>query len=257
MTSRAPDVVVLPSVAALMEAAAERLVSRAAAAIGASGRFTVALSGGSTPKALYELLATPRYAPRIDWSRVHVFWGDERCVPPDDPASNYRMTREALLDRVPVLPPNVHRIRGEDPPTAAAAAYEEDLRRVMSTPAGPPREVAGACIDLVLLGMGDNGHTASLFPGLTAVQERERWVVAEYVAEVAMWRVTLTPPVINAAADVVFLVSGAGKAAMLQRVLEGPRQPVALPAQAIVPSRGATWLVDVAAAADLREPTRR
>jgi len=169
-------------------------------------------------------------------------------VPPDHPDSNYRMTREALLDRVQVPASNVHRIHGEDPPAAAAAAYEEDLRRVFSTP--------GACFDLVLLGMGDNGHTASLFPGLAAVQERERWVVAEYVAEVSMWRVTLTPPVINAAGDVVFLVSGAGKASMLHRVLEGASEPVALPAQAIVPRGGATWLVDRAAARELRSSTR-
>jgi len=240
-----------------MEAAAERLVTRAAAAIATSGRFIVALAGGSTPRGLYELLATPRHAPRIDWPRVHVFWGDERCVPPDDPASNYRMTREALLDHVPVLPSNVYRIHGEGLPTAAADAYEDDLRRVFSTPSGRPRETASACFDLVLLGMGDNGHTASLFPGLTAVHESQRWVVAEYISEVSMWRVTLTPPVINAAADVLFLVSGAGKAAMLHRVLEGPRQPDAFPAQAIVPRGGATWLVDVAAAADLREPMRR
>ena len=251
------DVVVLPGVDALMEAAAERLVTRAAEAIGASGRFTLALAGGSTPRGLYELLATPRYARRIDWPQVHVFWGDERCVAPDHPDSNYRMAREALLDRVPVLPSNVHRIRGEDPPAAAAAAHEDDLRRVFSTPDGPPREAPGTCFDLVLLGMGDNGHTASLFPGLTAVRERKRWVVAEYVSEVSMWRVTLTPPVINAAADVVFLVSGAGKASMLHRVLQGPRQPDTLPAQAIVPRAGATWLVDVAAAASLREATRR
>src|SRR5262249_7042876 len=119
MTSRRPEVVVLPSVAALMEAAAERLVVRAAEAVGTSGRFTVALAGGSTPKGLYELLATPRYVPRIDWARVHVFWGDERCVAPDDPASNYRMARETLLDHVPVPPSNVHRIHGEDLPAAA------------------------------------------------------------------------------------------------------------------------------------------
>lgn len=251
------DVVVLPGVEALMEAAAERLVARAAAAMGTSGRFIIALSGGSTPRGLYEVLATPRHARRIDWSRLHVFWGDERCVPPDDPASNYRMAREALLDRVPVPPANVHRIHGEDPPAAAAAAHEEELRRVFSTPDGPPREAPGACFDLVLLGMGDNGHTASLFPGLTAVHESRRWVVAEYVSEVSMWRVTLTPPVINAAADVVFLVSGPGKAAMLHQVLEEPRRPDALPAQAIVPRGGATWLVDAAAAAGLSEATRR
>ena len=244
--------VVLPDAAALMDAAAEHLVTRAATAIRSSGRFVVALTGGATPKPLYESLASPRYADRIDWSRVHVFWGDERCVPPTDHASNYRMTRETLLDHVPVSAAAVHRIHGEDPPTVAAAAYEADLRRLFSTPEGPPRPTPDACFDLVLLGMGDNGHTASLFPGLTAVHERRRWVVAEYVAEVSMWRVTLTPPVINAAADVVFLVSGSGKAAMLHRVLEGPRRPDALPVQAIVPNGGCTWLVDAAAATELR-----
>ena len=254
MTScRTKDVRVLPGVESLMEAAAERLVTRAAAAIGASGRFTVALAGGSTPRALYELLVTPRYARRIDWPRVHVFWGDERCVPPDDPASNYRMTREALLDHVPIPASNFHRIRGENPPVAAAAAYEEGLHRVFSTRDGRPREASGACFDLVLLGMGDNGHTASLFPGLTAVRERERWVVSEYVAEVSMWRVTLTPVILNAAADVVFLVSGSKKAATLQQVVEGPYRCDVLPAQAIsAPNGCVTWLVDEAAAANLK-----
>jgi len=254
MTDRMREVVVLPDGAALMEAAAEHLVTRAAATIRSSGRFVVALTGGSTPKPLYELLASPPYAQRVDWSRVQVFWGDERCVPPSDPASNYGMARATLLDHVPVSTPAVHRIQGEDPPAVAAAAYEDDLRRVFSTPEGPPRQTPGQRFDLVLLGMGDNGHTASLFPGLTAVQERRRWVVAEYVAEVSMWRVTLTPPVINAAADVVFLVSGAGKASMLHQVLESPRRPDALPAQAIAPC---TWLVDAAAAAKLRPSTRR
>jgi len=257
MSRRTHDVVILPGVEALMEAAAERLVTRAAAAIRSSGRFCVALAGGSTPKGLYELLATPRYARRIDWPRVHVFWGDERCVPPDDPASNYGMARETLLDHVPVPPSNVHRIRGEDRPAAAAAGYEDELRSVFLTPEGPPRDAPGACLAVVLLGMGDNGHTASLFPGLTAVHESSRWVVAEYVSEVSMWRVTLTSPVINAAADVVFLVSGSGKASMLQRVLEGPHRPDTLPAQAIMPHGSTTWLVDVAAAAELRETPRR
>jgi 6-phosphogluconolactonase len=255
MTGRGTDEVeVLPGADALMETAAERLVGRASAAIRASGRFVLALAGGSTPRGLYQLLASPRHAQRIEWAHVHVFWGDERCVPPDDPASNYRMAREALLDRVPVPPSNVHRIHAEDRPAAAAAAYEEDLRRVFSTPDGPPREAPGACFDLILLGMGDNGHTASLFPGLTAVRESRRWVLAEYVSEVSMWRVTLTPPVINAAADVLFVVSGSAKAPMLHQVLEGPRRPDALPAQAIVPRAGATWLVDAAAGADLRRP---
>jgi 6-phosphogluconolactonase len=242
-----------PTADALMAGAAEHFVSVAARAIRASGRLAVALSGGSTPKRLYELLAAPAYAHRVDWSRVQLFWGDERCVPPDHPASNYRMTREALLDHVSVPDANVHRVRGEDAPARAAAAYEREVRQVFATQEGPPSLAAGRRFDLVLLGMGDNGHTASLFPGLTAVRQKEPWVVAEHVAEVSMWRVTVTPPVLNAAAHVAFLVSGAEKAAMLHRVLEGPLEPDVLPAQAIVPVYGVLdWLVDAEAAARLR-----
>jgi 6-phosphogluconolactonase len=230
---------------ALMTAAAETVVRSAAEAIEEAGQSTIALSGGTTPKRLYQLLATPGYASRIDWLRVHVFFGDERCVPPNDPASNYRMAREALLDRVPLPPTNVHRMRGEADPAVGAADYERELRTVLG---------ARSRLDLVLLGMGDNGHTASLFPGLTAVREHERWVVAEYVAEVGMWRLTLTPATINAAAEVVFLVSGAGKADMLARVVDGPRQPDQLPAQVVAPTNGQLrWLVDAAAAAKLRQ----
>jgi len=240
---------------ALMAAAAERFVSVALRAIRESGRFAVALAGGSTPRRLYELLASPDWADRVDWARTNVFWGDERCVPPDDPASNYFLAREVLLDRVPIPEANIDRICGEDPPARAAAAYERELRVAFTTPEGPPSVLPGRRFDLVLLGMGSNGHTASLFPGLSAVRERERWVVAEHVAEVAMWRITLTPPVLNAAAHIVFLVSGAEKAATLERVLEGP--PGVFPAQAIVPHDGVlTWLVEEAAAGKLCGPRR-
>jgi 6-phosphogluconolactonase len=243
-----PDVQVLPTAAALMEMAAQRVVSAAAAAIRASGRFVVALAGGSTPKTLYTLLATEVYTTRLEWQRVQIFWGDERCVGPDDPASNYRMVREALLDHVPVPAANVHRIHGEDAPARAAAAYERELRATFITP--------GGSFDLVLLGMGDNGHTASLFPGLAAVLETTRWVMAEYVDQVSAWRVTLTPVVINAAGEVLFLVSGRAKAPMLSRVLDGPRDPDALPAQAVAPRDGRLiWLVDAAAAANLERST--
>ena len=239
-----------PTADALMAGAAEHFVSDALQAVRASGRFAVALSGGATPRRLYEMLASPAYAGRVDWSRVHCFWGDERCVLPADPASNYCMTREALLDHVPVPHANVHRIRGEDAPARAAAMYERELRQAFATQEGPPGLAVGRRFDLVLLGMGDNGHTASLFPGLTAVCENQRWVVAEHIAE--MWRVTLTPPVLNAAVHVAFVVSGAGKAAMLHRVLEGPSNPSVLPAQAIVPVDGVLdWLVDADAAARL------
>ena len=236
---------------ALAQAAAERFASSAAEAIRAGGRFVVALSGGSTPRSLYALLAKGAYATRIDWSRVQVFWGDERCVPPTSPMSNYRMAREALLDHVPVPDKNVHRIRGEDDPAAAAAAYERELREMFGTPDRSP--MPGLSFDLILLGLGEDGHTASLFPGLAAVRETERWVVAEYVARASMWRVTLTPVLINAAAEVVFLVTGREKAAILRRVLDGPYQPGALPAQVVAPRGGQLrWLVDGAAAANLQ-----
>ena len=189
---------------------------------------------------------------RVMWSRVQVLWGDERCVPPDHGESNYRMARETLLDRVPVPAANVHRIHGEDDPAAAAALYEATLRALLKTPAGPPRAAPGARIDLVLLGLGDDGHTASLFPGSAAAHEQTRWVMAEYAAATSMWRVTLTLAVINAAAQVLFLVSGGAKAGVVRRVLEGPYRPQELPAQAIAPSNGRVrWCVDAAAAAEL------
>jgi 6-phosphogluconolactonase len=235
-----------------MHAAAELWVAAAASAIGGSGRFAVALSGGSTPERLYRLLATEPYVSGLDWSRVHAFQGDERCVPPDDPASNYRMARDALLARVPIPAENVHRIRGEDEPDAAAAAYERDLREAFATPDGPPRLSPGSRFDLVLLGMGEDGHTASLFPGSAALREPTRWVRAIRHADGSPARVTLTPVVINSAAEVVFLVSGRAKAATLRRVREGPFQPDVLPAQIVAPRAvRLRWLVDADAAADL------
>jgi len=250
---------ILPGPTELTRAAADRIVTAAGEAVRATDRFVIALSGGSTPRALFALLATDPYRGSIDWSRVHIFFGDERSVPPDDPASNYRMAREALLDHVPIPSHQVHRIHGEQSPAAAAAAaYERELRATFDTSEGPPRVTPGGRFDLVLLGMGDNGHTASLFPGLQAVRERQRWTVAEYVAEVSMWRVTLTPVVIDAAAEVMFLVQGAGKAAMLHRVLEGPRDPDQLPAQIVAPHDGRlVWLVDAAAASELRPKEAR
>jgi 6-phosphogluconolactonase len=243
-TSGARRVTILPDREAVATTAAELFVTSAASAMKQHGRFVVALSGGSTPRALFARLASAEFASRIDWSRVHVFWGDERCVPPDDPESNYRMARETLLDRVPLPSAQIHRIRGEDEPLAAAAAYERELRQTF-LPAAEAR------FDLVLLGMGDNGHTASLFPGLSAVREKTRWVVAEHVAEVGMWRVTLTPTALNAAAHVLFVVTGKEKSAMLTRVLDGPRTPETLPAQAIASVDGVTtWLLDAAAAAE-------
>lgn len=208
-----------------------------AAATATAPRFSVALAGGSTPKRMYALLAD---AP-VNWSRVHVYWGDERCVPPTDSASNYRMTREALLDHVPIPSDNVHRMRGEIDPATAAAEYEQRLRSTLDVR-----------FDLVLLGLGSDGHTASLFPHAATLQESDRWVVADYAAVVSMWRITLTPVAINTAARVWFLVAGEEKADVLRRIVHGPRLPHELPAQLIAPPAGELrWLVDAAAASRL------
>jgi 6-phosphogluconolactonase len=249
--SAQPEAVVLADAPALAASAARRFSALADEAIATRGRFAVALAGGSTPAGLYRLLAGPPYAGEIDWSRMLVFFGDERCVPPEHPDSNYRMARETLLDHVPVA--SVHRIRGEDPPDVAAGACERELRAAFATPSGPPRPGRGACFDLVLLGMGDNGHTASLFPRSPALHERERWAVAARVDAQPPLRITITVPVINAAAEVVILVAGADKAPMLRRVLRAPADPEELPVQLVAPSAGRLrWLVDAAAAAELR-----
>lgn len=239
------DVAVLPSAAALADAAAGRFITAARDAIASRGQFIVALCGGATPRDTYLLLGTEALVSSVMWSRVQVLWGDERCVPPDHIESNYRMAREALLDRVPIPAANVHRIHGEDDPATAAEVYEATLRALLRTP-------AGARIDLVLLGLGEDGHTASLFPGNAAVHERTRWVMAARASAASVWRITLTPALINAAAEILFLVSGGAKAGILRRVLEHPRRPPQLPAQAIAPSNGRVrWCVDAAAAADL------
>jgi 6-phosphogluconolactonase len=246
-----PKITVFPDNDSLVKGATDYIAGLATRAIAERGRFTLALSGGNTPKPVYALLATPEYRDRIDWSKVLIFFGDERCVPPGDPQSNYLMVKTALLDHVPLPPDNIFRIRGEDAPEKAAADYTDALQNTFG---GDP--VAGAPpegFDLNLLGMGDNGHTASLFPGLAAVTETFRWVMALYVEVVGMWRVTMTPVVINASRQVAFLVSGAGKAGVLQRVLEGPYEPVVLPSQIIKPVSGELhWLLDEPAAAKLR-----
>jgi 6-phosphogluconolactonase len=238
------EALVHPDAASLVSGAADLIAAEAADAIAQHGRFAIALSGGNTPKPVYERLAGMR---SIDWARVHVLFGDERCVPPDDPRSNYHMAKAALIDHVPIPAENVHRMHGEDHPDAAADAYERVMRSVLG---------ADGRLDLVLLGLGDNGHTASLFPGLAVVTETKRWVMAAYVEVVGMWRLTMTPPPINAARQVTFVAAGADKAEILHRVLEGPRDPVVLPAQVIRPSeRPALWLIDAAAAARLAPST--
>jgi len=244
----AAGVTVVADPTALAREAAERFAGIAAEALARAGRFTVALTGGSTPKLLYTLLATEPYRSRLPWPRTHVFWGDERCVPPDHKESNYRMAHEALLRHLPIPPAQIHRMRGEDPdPERAAAEYEHQLRAAFQSQAGmPPR------FDLVLLGMGADGHTASLFPHTEALREKQRWVVRNHVPKLQAHRLTLTAPVINAGATILFLVAGDEKAAALRDVLEGPADPGRLPAQLIRPTAGRlVWLVDRAAASRL------
>jgi 6-phosphogluconolactonase len=240
------DLRVFPDSASFVAGAAEFICEVAGAAIARRGRFTITLAGGGTPRPIYARLAAADLAGRIDWPHVHGFFGDERCVPPDDARSNYRMASEALLDHVPLPPENVHRIRGEDDPALAALAYEQEIQRLFRS-ATPP------AFDLICLGMGDNGHTASLFPGTAALREQVRWVVPQYVEVMKTWRVTFTAPLINAARTVVFLVEGVAKAEMLASVLAGPYQPDVLPAQLIQPASGDFhWLVDAAAAAGIQ-----
>jgi len=239
------DLEVVADGEALARKAADYVARIANEAIAARGQFSIGLPGGSTPRALFKRLASPAWASRIDWARVHVFWGDERCVPPDHAESNYRLARETLLDRVPLPPEHSHRIAGELAPTEAAWRYEAELRAFF---AGGEPEVPQPCFDLLLLGMGDDGHTASLFPGTAALHETARWAVENYVPRLNSWRVTLTVPAINTAAHVLFLVSGAVKAEALRAVLHGPRQPEVYPAQLIQPQAGRPlWLVDRAA----------
>jgi 6-phosphogluconolactonase len=246
------EVEVLPNAEALAEALASHIATAAREAADARGRFLIALAGGSTPRMAYELLGSEPLASDIPWRDVHVLWGDERCVPPDDDASNYRMARQALLERVPLPDVNVHRMLGEVEPARAASGYEALLRELLNTPTGPPSARDNGRIDLALLGLGPEGHTASLFPDSPALHERSRWVVPISASTVPPQRITLVPAVFNAAAEVLFLVSGTRKAGIVKRVLEGPRNPNVLPAQAISPQSGdLRWFLDAAAASEL------
>ena len=224
----------------LAEAAAHAFVEEASRAIAERGRFAVALAGGSTPKATYEALARD-HASDVDWPSVHVFFGDERTVPPDHEDSNYRMAREALLDHVPVG--SVHRMRGELPPDEAAASYEEELRAFFGEE--PP------ALDLVMLGIGGDGHTASLFPETSALEVTDRLVVANPVPKLDTTRLTLTATVLNAARKVFFLVAGEDKAEALKEILEGSEDPRRYPAKLVRSSGGPVWMVDRPAARSL------
>lgn len=244
-------VTIVPDAEALAEEAAQAVVRAAEHAVAARGRFTVALAGGATPRATYARLALPPFRDWIAWDRTWVFFGDERAVGPDHPDSNYRMAHEALLARVPVPASQVFRIRGEaDDPEGAAAEYARTLATVFRTRRGElPR------LDLVLLGMGLDGHTASLFPGSPVLKEVFRGVAAVHVAAAAIpRRLTLTLPVLNAASRVTFLVSGSEKAKAVKAVLT---EPATLPAAMVRPTDGElVWIVDRAAASLLPGGTR-
>jgi len=215
---------------------------RAAAALAAAARTggSISLAGSNTPRRSYELLAAE---PGIDWSQVHIWFGDERCVPPDDPESNYRMTRETLFEPLGIPAANIFRIRGEDEPQAAAAAYAEVLVRELGS---RPR------FDLLYLGMGPDGHTASIFPGTLAKIDDSKLVVANWVEKFNTWRITLTPHVINDATHVVITAGGAAKADALHGVLDGPKNPDIYPVQLVAPEDGELhWFIDEAAGAKL------
>jgi 6-phosphogluconolactonase len=214
----------------LARGAAEYFVARSGEAVAQKGFFSVALSGGSTPKALYQLLVDLD----VPWSRIHFFWSDERHVPPDHPDSNYRMAYEAMLSRVPVPEGNIHRVHGENPDAAEAAnEYEQTLLP----------------LDLLLLGLGTDGHTASIFPGSEVLHETARLVAAPWVEKLNTYRITMTLPLINNSAAVLFLISGAEKAGIVKEVLEGPKQ---YPAQFVQPTHGRLlWMLDKDAASRL------
>jgi 6-phosphogluconolactonase len=221
----------------LANAAAQYFWQCSAEAIESRGRFNVVFSGGSTPKAMYQILGCIPWIEQIDWERTHIFWGDERDVNPDDPESNYGMAREALLLHVPIPDKNIHRIFSELGAHGAASSYERTLRLYFENEF--PR------FDLVFLGMGTDGHTASLFPLTDALQETTRWVIPNFLKQKNTWRITLTAPAINAARHIVFLVSGENKMERLRQVLQGPYQPELLPSQLIKPQHGTLiWMLD-------------
>jgi 6-phosphogluconolactonase len=219
--------------------------------IAATGKSTsVALSGGSTPRRLFEVLAAAPFSGIVPWDSVHFFWGDERNVPPGHNDSNYSMAQELLLSRVPVPAANIHRIpTGDGTAVEAADLYERTLREKLPMAHGLPR------LDYTLLGLGSNGHTASLFPGRPPLHECNRLVVADHVDEVNAWRVSLSAPMLNNSSQITFLVTGEEKAAVVKRAIEGPRDPEFTPAQLIAPTDGTlTWILDTAAASQLIRP---
>jgi 6-phosphogluconolactonase len=241
-----------PDSAALARRAAEQFVEKVQEAVASRGLARIAISGGSTPKAAFQLLANPSepFLTAMPWDKLQLYWVDERTVPPTDADSNYRMTKESLLDHVPLKPEQIHRMEGELDPEVAAARYESELRNSF--------RLEGAetpTFDLVALGMGDDGHTASLFPHTEAIHEMGKLVTANHVPQKDTWRITLTWPVINQARSVFFLIGGADKTERLKEVFLGPRDVETLPSQLIWPASGIlTLFLDKVAAALLPAP---
>ncbi len=236
---------ILPNSEDLARAAAEHFVARSREAVEQHGSFTVALSGGSTPKLLFGLLADPNepFRDQIPWPNIHFFWSDERHVPPDHPESNYRMANEAMLSHVPISKNNVHRVPSEHP-NAAEAATEYEQTLIETTQQSLPR------LDLILLGLGTDGHTASLFPGSEVLHETKRLVAAPWVEKFQSYRITMTLPLLNNGASVVFLVNGSEKANIVKQVFEGPQN---YPAQAVKPTKGELlWMLDKDAASEIK-----
>lgn len=234
---------VLPDPTTVAEATADRFVAAARKTIDANGIFRVALSGGSTPKEVYPLLLEPERRDAVDWSRVEFFWGDERAVPPDHPESNFGAAYQLLIAQLAdVRPDRIHRMPAEAPDIdAAALSYESELRLAFGARGNEP-----PAFDLIWLGMGPDGHTASLFPGTLALEEAERWVVGNWVPSLETWRMTLTFPVLNAGRRVIFVVTGEDKADALRAIRAGGS---GLPAESVA-GRGVEWIIDAAAAGE-------
>ncbi len=237
MSGGLPQVRVFHDLEALSRGAADLFTSSAKSAAASQGRFAVALSGGSTPRRFYSLLGSVPYRNTIDWTKVHVFWADERCVPADHIESNFKLAADAFLSRVDLPKEHIHRIRGEENPERAAQEYEKDLRSFF----GPEPYPA---FDLIVLGIGEDGHTASLFPNAPALREKKRLAVPVYPASRKLNRITLTLPALNYALQVLFLASGRAKATVVHEIMED-KNPRQCPAGLVQPVRGVvTWMID-------------
>jgi len=243
-----PEVAYYKDHTSLFRGAAEKFVKAANDSVEMQGYFFVALAGGNTPRDFYRLLAKPEWRERMPWEKTHIFFGDERCVPPDHSDSNYRMAREALLDDLALPDEQIHRMAGEQEPHAAAVAYEREIRRVC-VEAGMKR----VGLDLALLGLGTDGHTASLFPGTAALQEKIKLAAANYVEKFNSYRLTMTLPMLNRAFDVIFLVAGESKADVVYEIFKAHNRRFQYPAELVQPKSGNVyWLLDDATASKLQ-----